>query len=54
MDHTNKADVLRQGAIIFIFLAVLTGLEFFVAVEIGAIALLGLDSFSTITCTFTI
>lgn len=40
MAHMNKSEVLRQGAIIFIFLAVLTGLEFFVAIAIGAIALL--------------
>jgi cytochrome c oxidase subunit III len=40
MDHTGKTELLRQGVIIFIFLAVLTGLEFFVAVEIGAVALL--------------
>ncbi len=40
MEHTNKADVLRQGAIIFIFLAVLTGLEFFIAIAIGAVLLL--------------
>ncbi len=40
MEHTNKADVLRQGAIIFVFLAVLTALEFFIAIAIGAILLL--------------
>ena len=40
MEHTNKADVLRQGVIIFIFLAVLTGLEFFIAIAIGALLLL--------------
>ncbi len=40
MEHTNKAEILRQGAIIFVFLAVLTALEFFVAVAIGAVALL--------------
>ncbi len=40
MEHTNKADVLRQGIIIFVFLAVLTGLEFFIAIEIRAVALL--------------
>ncbi len=40
MEHTNKAEVLRQGLIVFIFLAVLTGLEFFIAVAIGAILLL--------------
>lgn len=40
MEHTNKSDALREGAIIFAFLAVLTALEFFVAVAIGATALL--------------
>jgi cytochrome c oxidase subunit III len=40
MEHNNKADVLRQGMIIFIFLAVLTGLEFFIAIAIGAVLLL--------------
>ena len=40
MEHTNKSDVLRQGAIVFIFLAVLTALEFFIAVEIGVVILL--------------
>ena len=40
MEHTNKADVLRQGMIIFIFLAVLTALEFFIAIAIGVILLL--------------
>lgn len=41
MEHMNKTDILRQGLIIFVFLAVLTGLEFFIAIEIGAILLLG-------------
>ncbi len=45
MEHTNKSEILRQGAIIFIFLAVLTALEFFVAVAIGAIALLAIIAF---------
>jgi cytochrome c oxidase subunit 3 len=40
MEHTNKSDVLRQGAIIFVFLAVLTALEFFIAIAIGAVILL--------------
>jgi cytochrome c oxidase subunit III len=40
MEHTNNAAILRQGMVIFIFLAVLTGLEFFIAVTIGAIFLL--------------
>jgi len=40
MEHDNKAGVFRQGLIIFIFLAVLTGLEFFIAIAIGAVALL--------------
>ena len=40
MEHGAKSDILRQGAIIFVFLAVLTGLEFFVAIAIGAVPLL--------------
>jgi cytochrome c oxidase subunit 3 len=40
MEPNNKSDVLRQGIVVFIFLAILTGLEFFVAIAIGAIALL--------------
>ncbi len=40
MEHTNKADILRQGIIVFIFLAVLTALEFFIAIAIGAVILL--------------
>jgi len=40
MEHSNKSEVLRQGAIIFVFLAVLTWLEFFIAIEIGAVLLL--------------
>jgi cytochrome c oxidase subunit 3 len=40
MKHISKASALGPGAIIFVFLAVLTALEFFIAVAIGAIALL--------------
>lgn len=40
MENDNKAGVLRQGFIIFVFLAVLTALEFFVAIAIGAVELL--------------
>jgi cytochrome c oxidase subunit III len=40
MEHTNKTEVLRQGVIVFIFLAVLTALEFFIAIAIGAVVLL--------------
>ncbi len=40
MEHTNKAEILRQGVMIFVFLAVLTALEFFIAVAIGALILL--------------
>jgi len=40
MELNNKAAVLNQGVVIFIFLAVLTALEFFVAIAIGAVALL--------------
>jgi cytochrome c oxidase subunit 3 len=39
MAHT-KSDVLSQGVVIFVFLAVLTALEFFVAIAIGSVALL--------------
>jgi cytochrome c oxidase subunit 3 len=38
----DKKTALNQGVIIFIFLAVLTALEFFVAVAIGSVALLGI------------
>jgi cytochrome c oxidase subunit III len=40
MAHTDKPEALRQGVIIFIFLAVLTALEFFIAIALGAISLL--------------
>ncbi len=40
MEHDDKAGVFRQGLIIFIFLAVLTGLEFFIALAIGSVELL--------------
>ena len=40
MELNNKAAVLNQGVVIFIFLAVLTALEFFVAIAIGAVVLL--------------
>ncbi len=40
MQHTDKTSILRQGVIIFAFLAFLTVLEFFIAVAIGAIPLL--------------
>jgi cytochrome c oxidase subunit 3 len=40
MELNNKSDVLRQGIVVFIFLAVITALEFFVAIAIGAVALL--------------
>jgi cytochrome c oxidase subunit 3 len=40
MEHSNKTEVFRQGLIIFIFLAILTALEFFVAVAIEAVVLL--------------
>jgi cytochrome c oxidase subunit 3 len=38
--QTNGASVLHQGVIVFIFLAILTGLEFFIAIAIGSIFLL--------------
>ena len=40
MKHHHQPAALQQGLIIFIFLAVLTGLEFFVAVELDAVLLL--------------
>ncbi|GAB4503485.1 MAG: hypothetical protein Fur0043_04770 [Anaerolineales bacterium] len=40
MAHTDKKSALNQGAIIFIFLAVLTALEFFIAIALEAVALL--------------
>jgi len=40
MTHTNKASALNLGVIIFVFLAVLTGLEFFVAIVMTAVPLL--------------
>lgn len=42
MVHLDKKNALNQGVIIFIFLAVLTALEFFIAVAIEAVALLGI------------
>jgi len=49
MEHTNQSDilpdVLRQGIIVFIFLAALTALEFFVAIEIGTVVLLAAIAF---------
>ncbi|MGD8404905.1 MAG: cytochrome c oxidase subunit 3 [Anaerolineales bacterium] len=40
MAHTDKKTALNQGVIIFIFLAVLTALEFFVAVAMTVVPLL--------------
>ncbi|HTP00040.1 MAG TPA: cytochrome c oxidase subunit 3 [Anaerolineales bacterium] len=40
MEHTNEADVLRQGAIVLVFLAVLSLIEYFIAIAIGAVVLL--------------
>lgn len=40
MTHTDKKTALNQGMIIFIFLAVLTVLEFFIAITMDAVALL--------------
>jgi cytochrome c oxidase subunit 3 len=40
MEHTDKKTALNLGVIIFVFLAILTALEFFVAVAIEAVALL--------------
>jgi cytochrome c oxidase subunit 3 len=40
MELSNKTDLLRQGGIVFVFLAVLTALEFFIALTLGATVLL--------------
>ena len=40
MEHTDKKTAFNQGLIIFIFLAVLTALEFFIAIVIEAVVLL--------------
>jgi cytochrome c oxidase subunit 3 len=40
MVHADKHDSLNQGVIIFIFLAALTILEFFIAVTVGSVVLL--------------
>ena len=40
MEHLSKNEAFRQGMIVFIFLAVLTALEFFIAIAIGAVILL--------------
>lgn len=40
MEHTDKKASLNQGVIIFIFLAVLTALEFFIAIAMNAVPLL--------------
>lgn len=40
MAHTDKNTALNQGVIIFIFLAVLTALEFFIAIAMDAVPLL--------------
>jgi cytochrome c oxidase subunit 3 len=42
MEHTDKKTALNQGLTIFIFLAVLTGLEFFVAIALNAVAVLAM------------
>jgi len=42
MEHVDKKESLNQGAIIFAFLAVLTILEFFIAITVGAVAILAL------------
>ena len=40
MAHTDKKTALNQGVVIFIFLAVLTALEFFIAIAMDAVPLL--------------
>jgi len=40
MAHLNKSEAYRQGVLVFIFLAILSALEFFVAIAIGSVILL--------------
>jgi cytochrome c oxidase subunit 3 len=40
MVHADKKEILNQGMIIFAFLAILTVLEFFIAITMGSVALL--------------
>jgi cytochrome c oxidase subunit 4 len=40
MLHADKTETLNQGVIIFAFLAVLTVLEFFIAITMGSVLLL--------------
>lgn len=40
MEHMNKSEAFRQGVLVFIFLAVLSALEFFVAIAVGSVVLL--------------
>ncbi len=40
MKHQDKAASLQQGAVIFVFLASLTALEFFIALAVGSVVLL--------------
>jgi cytochrome c oxidase subunit 3 len=40
MAHPDKKEALNQGMLIFVFLAFLTALEFFIAITVGAVALL--------------
>jgi cytochrome c oxidase subunit 3 len=42
MEHTNKSAAFNLGLTIFIFLAVLTGLEFFVAIVLDAVPILAM------------
>ena len=42
MAHTDSKTALNQGVIIFIFLAVLTGLEYFIAIAMNVPILLGI------------
>lgn len=40
MQHSDKTGMLRQGAVVFVFLGILTLLEFFIAVAVGSVSLL--------------
>ena len=39
-ETSGQASLLQQGAVVFVFLAVLTALEFFIAVAVGSVVLL--------------
>jgi len=59
MSHTqDKSSALSQGVVVFVYLAILTALEFFVAVTFNAVSILVVVAASRppwsciITCTY--